>query len=89
MENTKVLYDNTQFESAIEMYNSIKPDIINLITSVEEKNNQLKESKMKSVRLVIIFVAVIVVVIVGYILYKKVKESGEYSWLYKKWKRKH
>ncbi len=87
MENTKELYDNAQFESAIGMYNSIKPDIDKLKTSVQEKSKQLKENRMKTIRLVIIFIVVIVVAIVGYIIYKKVKESGEYSWLYKKWKR--
>lgn len=87
IENTKELYENGQFESSYQMYNSIEPDISNLKNSIEKKKEQLKQNRERTIMSIIVFFAIIIVAIVGYIIYKKVKESGEYSWLYKKWKR--
>jgi len=86
--NTQELYSNDQLESAYQMYNEIKDEVDKLKTLVQQKENELIESKRKVIRTLVTLVAVVVVAVVGYKVYKEVKKHGEWSWLYKKWKKR-
>ena len=91
-ENAKELYENGQYQSAHEKYNSIKSDIQGLKGTVQEKSKQLQENRARTIKLIVIFLVIIVGAIVVYIIFKKFKKShedkGEYSWLYKKWRKR-
>ncbi len=85
--NTQEVYNNGQLETAYQMYTGIETDVNNLKNTVQQKENELIEGKKKLIRIGITLAVIVVVSIVGYLIYKKVKESGHYSWLYKKWKK--
>ena len=85
--NTQSIYNNNQLETSYQMYNEIESEINDLKLSVEKTEEELIKKNENIKRIGIILGVIIVILVALYVIFKKVKESGQYSWLYKKWKK--
>jgi hypothetical protein len=84
--NTQELYINNQLESAYQSYSSIQSEINQLKEQIQQKKEGIETRKKRNKIIIIGLIVFALVAIIGYIIYKKVKEEKRYSWLYKKWK---